>query len=219
MAQQIVHGEACYVTWPLDPRRFTTHGNVELCAVKAIGEYQNEFRFEFPHEYRPAGRPIKTTPLTPLLAAEGADFGVVNGWERVDYIKPSADFPETYGFRFNEVHAVVAQEVAAVQFSVGLCEVNGFNRFEITGADAAAFLDRMTCSRLPKSDGRVGLCYLLNHQGMLKSEATVARLPAGHTGAARFWYGSAAASEWHVMDWLQQHLHAGEDVQIPVADQ
>ncbi|MEO0718259.1 MAG: FAD-dependent oxidoreductase [Pseudomonadota bacterium] len=209
LAQQIVHGDACYDTWVLDPRRFTGHGNVELTALKAIEDYQNEFRFHFPHEHRPAGRPIKTTPLTPVLAAEGAEFGVVNGWERVDYIKPSAEFHETHSFRFNEVHAVVAEEVAAVQNGVGLTEVNGFNRFEITGADRHSFLDRMMCGRFPKKEGRVGLGYLLNHQGMLKSEATVANLSGD-----RVWYGSAAASEFHDMDWLQMHVQPDEDVGI-----
>ena len=54
--QQIVHGEACYDTWCIDPRRFTGHANVELTALKSIEDYQNEFRFHFPHEHRPAGR-------------------------------------------------------------------------------------------------------------------------------------------------------------------
>ena len=214
LAQQIVHGEACYDTWCLDPRRFTAHGNVELCALKAVEDYQNEFRFHFPHEHRPAGRPIKTTPLTPVLAAEGAEFGVVNGWERVDYFKPSTDFTETHGFRFTEVHDVVAGEVAAVQNAVGLTEVNGFNRFEITGADAHTFLDRMFCGPVTRKAGRVGLGYLLNHQGMVKAEATIANLPAGPHGAERIWYGSAAAAEFHDMDWLCQHLREREDVQI-----
>ena len=209
LAQQIVHGEACYDTWPLDPRRFTGHGNVELTALKAIEEYQNEFRFEFPHEHRPAGRPIKTTPLTPILAAEGADFTVVNGWERADYIKPSSDFHETHGFRFNETFDVVAAEVEAVQTAVGLCEVNGFNRYELTGSDVHSFLDRMICGRLPRKPGRVGLGYLLNHHGMIKAEATIANLPDG-----RVWYGSAAAAEAHDMDWLTRHIRPREDVKI-----
>ncbi|WP_422049415.1 GcvT family protein [Shimia sp.] len=214
LAQQIVHGEACYDTWVIDPRRFTGHGNVELTALKAIEDYQNEFRFHFPHEHRPAGRPIKTTPLTPVLAAEGAEFGVVNGWERVDYIKPTADFEESHSFGFTEVEPLVAKEVAAVASGVGLTEVSGFNRFEITGADAQSFLDRMICGRLPRKEGRVGLGYLLNDKGMLKSEATVANLPASATGPARIWYGSAAAAEYHDMDWLHSHIGADEDVQI-----
>ncbi len=209
LAQQIVHGEACYDTWVLDPRRFTGHGNVELTALKAIEDYQNEFRFHFPHEHRPAGRPIKTTPLTPILAAEGAEFTTVNGWERVDYFKPSPDFHETHSFKYNEVFNIVKAEIAALQSGVGLAEVNGFNRYELTGAGVHDFLDRMICGRVPRKPGKVGLGYLLNHHGMLKGEATIANLPDG-----RVWYGSAAAAEWHDMDWLQAHLRAEDDVEI-----
>ena len=209
LAQQIVHGEACYDTWVTDPRRFTGHANVELTALKAIEDYQNEFRFHFPHEHRPAGRPIKTTPLTPILAAEGAEFTTVNGWERVDYIKPAPQFKETHSFRFNEVFDVVARDVAAVQASCGISEINGFNRFELTGSGVHRFLDRMICGRVARKSGRVGLGYLLNHHGMLKSEATIANLPDG-----RVWYGAAAAAEFHDMDWLVAHLTPADDVQI-----
>jgi len=214
LAQQIVHGEASYDTWVIDPRRFGPHTNVELTALKAIEDYQNEFRFHFPNEHRPAGRMARTTPLTPALAAEGAEFTVVNGWERAEYFKPTPDFAVTYGFGFDETFDLVAQEVDAVQNAVGLCEVNGFNRFEITGADAQPFLDRMICGALPRKEGRVGLAYLLNHQGMLKSEATIANLPASDRGPQRIWYGSAAASELHDMDWLTAHIDPNEDVQI-----
>ena len=201
LAQQIVHGEACYDTWVIDPRRFTGHANVELTALKAIEDYQNEFRFHFPNEHRPAGRPAKTTPLTPILAAEGAEFGVVNGWERAAYFKPTPDFTETLGYRFNEAFDVVAREVQAVQGGVGLAEVNGFNRIELTGPGIHDFLDRLICGRVPRRSGRVGLGYLLNHHGKVKCEATVANLPDG-----RVWYGSAAVSEFHDRDWLAAHL-------------
>ncbi|MBF9050782.1 FAD-dependent oxidoreductase [Roseobacter sp. HKCCD9010] len=214
LAQQIVHGEACYDTWMLDPRRFTGHANTELTALKAIEDYQNEFRFHFPNEHRPAGRMAKTTPLTPVLAAEGAEFTTVNGWERAEFFKPSPDFDVTPSFRFDEAFDLVGAEVAAVQNAVGLSEVNGFNRFEITGADAQSFLDRMICGRLPRKSGRVGLAYLLNHHGMLKSEATIANIPASDRGPERIWYGSAAAAEFHDMDWLTQHIEPAEEVQI-----
>lgn len=209
LAQQIVHGEACYDTWCIDPRRFTGHGNVEYTALKAIEDYQNEFRFHFPHEHRPAGRPVKTTPLTPILAAEGAEFGVVNGWERAAYFKPAPDFTETHSFRFNETFDVIGAEVKAVQTAVGLTEVNGFNRFEITGEGAHDFLDYMFCGTVPRTFGKVGLGYLLNHQGNVKAEATIANLSDGC-----IWYGSAAASEFHDMDWLTQHMLSDGSVQI-----
>jgi dimethylglycine dehydrogenase len=214
LAQQIVHGEAVYDTWCIDPRRFTGHTNVELTALKAIEDYQNEFRFHFPHEHRPAGRNAKTTPLTPVMAAAGAEFTVVNGWERVDYIKPTSDFHPSLSFNFDEAFDVVAAEVKNVQENVGLCEVNGFNRFEITGSERHSFLDRMFCGTVTKRAGRVGLGYLLNDHGMVKGEATIANIPASDRGGDRVWYGSAAASEFHDMDWLQNHIRDGEDVAI-----
>ncbi len=214
LAQQIVHGEAQYDTWCIDPRRFTGHTNVELTALKAIEDYQNEFRFHFPNEHRPAGRDAKTTPITPVLEAEGAEFTIVNGWERVEFMKPTPDFHVTHTFKFDESFDVVGEEVAAVQKAVGICEVNGFNRFEITGADRHAFIDRMFCGRITQKDGRVGLGYMLNHHGMVKGEATIANLPASDRGPARAWFGSAAAAEFHDMDWLQMHMRDDEDVQI-----
>ncbi|MEM8554948.1 MAG: aminomethyltransferase family protein, partial [Pseudomonadota bacterium] len=41
-----------------------------------------------------------------------------------------------------------------------------------------------------------------------------ANLPASDCGPDRVWYGSAAASEFHDMDWLRLHMQADEEVQI-----
>jgi dimethylglycine dehydrogenase len=209
LAQQIVHGEAEYDTWCLDPRRFTGHANTELTALKAIEDYRNEFRFHFPHEHRPAGRPVKTTPLTPLLAAEGGHFDVVNGWERLAYVNPSPDFGEDHSFRFTNVFDVVKAEVENVRDNVGLTEVNGFNRFEITGEGLHDWLDTLVCGRVRRQAGKVGLGYLLNHHGTVKAEATIANIEPG-----RVWYGSAAAAEFHDMDWLTAHLPHDGSIRI-----
>ena len=139
---------------------------------------------------------------------------MVNGWERADYFKPSPDFHPRHTFDFEESFDVIAKEVELVQTKVGLTEVNGFNRIEITGADRHSFLDRMMCGRVQKRDGRVGLGYLLNHHGMIKAEATVANIPASDRGPDRVWYGSAAASEYHDMDWLTSNVRDDEDVQF-----
>ena len=209
LAQIIAHGEACYDTWCLDPRRFTQHATQEYTALKAIEDYQNEFRFHMPHEHRPAGRLAKVTPLYSTLDSAGAEFAPVNGWERLDYIKPTPEFEEDHSFHFNNTFDVVSNEVSLVRNGVGLCEVNGFNRFEITGEGIHDWLDTIMCSRIPRKTGKVGLAYFLNDQGNLKGEATIANLEDG-----RVWYGSAAASEYHDMDWLKEHLPSESKIKI-----
>jgi dimethylglycine dehydrogenase len=209
LAQTMVHGETEWDTWQLDPRRITSFANTEYTALKSIEDYQMEFQWHMPHEHRPAGRPAKTTPLYPVLQAKGAEFGVVNGWERTSFYKPTPDFVEEHSYHFCNWHDVVGAEVNAVQTRVGIAELSGFNRFEITGTDAARWLDSLTCTKLPKTAGRVGLCYFLSNNGNIDAEATVVKFSEN-----RLWYCSAAAAEYHDMDWLTERLPAGSDIQI-----
>ncbi|GAB4304140.1 MAG: FAD-dependent oxidoreductase [Roseovarius sp.] len=209
LAQQMVHGEAVYDTWCLDPRRFGSHANVAYTALKAIEDYQNEFRFHRPHEHRPAGRPAKTTALYPLLRDAGAEFGAVNGWERALFLRPDAAFRPEHSFRFDNCFDIVAAEVRAVHEAVGLMEVGGFTRFEITGPGARAWLEGLSCSRLPGRAGRVGLCYFLTPRGHVLGEATIAALDE-----QTLWYGAAAAAERHDLDWLAAHLPTDGSVRL-----
>ena len=204
LAQEMVHGQACYDTWCLDPRRLTGHCTTEYTALKAVEDYQNEFRFHMLHEFRTAGRLAKTNPLYEVLKARGARFGTVNGWERALFFASDENFVDEPSFRFTETREVVAGEVKAVQERVGLMEVSGFTRFEVTGPAAAGWLDSLFTSPMPKV-GKVALTYSVTASGQVLSEVTVARL-----GEDRFWLGVAAAAEWHDRDWLQERLpHKG----------
>lgn len=204
LAQMIVHGECEYDTWGIDPRRFTGYATTELTCVKAIEDYRHEFHLHLPHEYRPAGRPMRTSPLYAALQAHDPVWGIVNSWERVMMFKPSPDFVDRPSWRFTETEAVVAQEVKGITEGVGMVEITGFNRLEIKGAGAAEFLDRMICGRIPRKVGRVGLCYLLTPKGSILTEATLTKLGEDH-----FIYGAAAATEWHDRDWLRDHAPDG----------
>jgi len=58
----------------------------------------------------------------------------------------------------------------------------------------------MICGRLPREIGKLSLCYLLTEKGNVLSEATLVKLGDNH-----YWWGSAAAAEWHDRDWLNRH--------------
>ncbi len=203
LAQIMVHGECEWDAWCYDPRRFTQYANTEHTCLKAIEDYQNEFHYHLPHEHRPAARLARTTPLYPVLDQLGAIWGVVNGWERALCFAPEdqPDFVDEHSFRFTDTETVVANEIKAMTENVGIMEVSGFNRYSISGEGAGDFLDKMICGKLPTKIGKVNLCYLLNENGHVLAEATIAKLAEEH-----FWYGSAAAAEWHDRDWLNQTM-------------
>ena len=200
LAEIIAHGECELDAWFLDPRRFTQYANTEHTCLKTIEDYQNEFHYHMPHEHRPAARLARTTPLYAVLDQMNAQWGVVNGWERALFFKPEPDFVDQHSYRFTPTKDIVALEIEHLQRHVSLMEVSGFNRYEISGEGVEAFLDQMICGRLPTAIGRVGLCYLLTEKGNILSEATLVKL-----GENRYWWGSAAAAEWHDRDWLNRH--------------
>lgn len=209
LAQMIVRGETEWDCWQFDPRRLTDFANTEYTAAKSIEDYQLEFVWHLPHEHRPAGRPAKTSPIYPVLRDMGADFEVINGWERTSFYKPTPDFEEQLGYSFTNAHDVVAGEIASLRENVGLAELSGFNHYRITGTDVVGWLDSLSCSRISRNVGRASLCYFLTPSGNISSEATV----VPHADGSVFW-GSGAAAELHDRDWLEEHIPAGSDISI-----
>jgi len=203
----IVHGEAEWDAWYLDPRRFAGYANQKFTLDKAIEDFRNEFHYVLPREYRSASRQMRTTPLYSVLDQLNCHWGVVAGWERSLFFKPSRAFVDEPGFRFNSTKEVVAEEVRQLVNGVGLMEVSGFNRYEISGPGARNFLDTMICGNMPARIGDVRLCYLLSEAGNILSEATIAWLAED-----AFWYGSAAASQMHDRDWL--NCYKPKDVEV-----
>lgn len=199
LAEIIVHGESEWDTWVLDPRRFTQYADEAYASAKAVEEYQHEFVFHRPEEHRAAGRKAKCTPLYDLLAAKGAEFAPVNGWEQVLYFHPEEnDFEHVPSFRFSTYHDQVGAEARAVRDNVGIVEISGFTRFEVEGPGAAQWFDHLSAGKMP-AVGRTGLAYVSDEQGRFRSEFTVTRIGEDH-----FWLLSAAAAEWHDRDLLNE---------------
>ena len=197
LAEIIVDGQSEWDSWVLDPRRFTQYADETYASAKAVEEYQREFVFDHPDEHRPAGRGAKTTPLTEVLRGAGAEFGVINGWERALYFHPSEnDFEHVPAFRYSTYHDQVGAEAHAVRNNVGLVEISGFTRFLVEGEGAIEWFDGLTSGRMPKI-GRSTLAYVSDDKGRFLSEFTISRLSNDS-----FWLTSAAAAEWHDLDVL-----------------
>lgn len=210
LAEWVVHGQTEWDLWSVDRRRYTDYATTPYTVAKAIEVYQNEYAPSYPYEERPAGRPLRLSPLYDTLKAKGARFGARGGWERAVYFDLHGTVaPDKPSFRREHVWSqVVAEEVRAVRERVGVLDLPGFTKFELKGPGAAAHLDRLTCSRLPKV-GRVSLAYALTATGTLLSEFTITRLGEDH-----FYIICAAIAASHDLDLLQSGLNAGSAITI-----
>ena len=210
VAEWIVNGEPDWDVWPLDVRRYSKFAGRTYALARALDTYQNEYGVAYPQEERPAGRPVRTSPLYERLAQHGAVYGARGGWERaVYYREPDEPAGAERSFRRPHWHRAVERECAAVAHGVALLDMPGFTRFEVAGAGAEAWLDRLIAGNLPAA-GRSALSYACSPRGGIVMEATVTRLPDG-----RFWLLSGAAAGRHDGDWLERHRPtASEPVSI-----
>ena len=213
LAQWMVHGQTEINVRGMDPRRFGDHTGARssFAIAKAHDEYHEMYQVRLPGEYRAAGRPQKTSAIYGRLDRIGAQWQEVYGWERPQYFSPD-DTPERHSFRRSnalEIGGAVESEVRGVRQRVGIADISAFASFEVTGADAAALLDRLSANRLPGRDGAVRLTHMLTELGGIECEMTVTRLAPD-----RFYLTSAIMGQSHDLDWLVQHTPAGADVTV-----
>ncbi|MGI9492365.1 MAG: FAD-dependent oxidoreductase, partial [Geminicoccaceae bacterium] len=193
LADWIVDGAPPYDALAIDSRRFGGYADRAYRLDKAIECFGLQFGVHYPFEERDAGRPCRTTPIHDRQVEAGAVFGCACGWERPNFFSIDDRDRETrLGFRRPGWFQAVRAECLAVQKSVGLVDLSAFSKFEVTGRDAAAFLDGLGANRPPKRDGRIGLTHALTTAGGVASEFTVTRIDG-----ERFYLTSAAAAERH----------------------
>ncbi|HXV24874.1 MAG TPA: FAD-dependent oxidoreductase [Alphaproteobacteria bacterium] len=201
LAEWIVEGEPEWDLWSLDPRRYTGYVTKSYVAAQAIELYQNEYAIGFPTLERQAGRPAKTSTVYGLLKSKGAVMAARGGWERAVWFPRPGDDPKAPAtFHHGAWFEAVGEECRAVRDAAGLLDLPGISRFEVSGKDAAAWLDGLILTRLPRA-GRCGLGYFLSPKGGVLAEASIAAL-----GSDRYWVMSGATAEWHDRDWLTARL-------------
>ncbi len=130
------------------------------------------------------------------------------GWERPKWFSLDGR-EEECGFRHNNVFEVVAQECKAVRERVGVLELSSFSKYEVTGADAEKFLNRVCANRMSLRDGRIILAHLLTEHGRIESEFSITRLAENH-----FYLLSAAVSELRDFDLLNHRILETENVTV-----
>jgi sarcosine oxidase subunit alpha len=111
--------------------------------------------------------PVRRTPLHGQAIALGAVFESVGAWQRARYFPRDGE----------DMHRAVARECRAVRSSVGIFDATTLGKIEVTGPDAAEFLDRIytgSISRLAPGRCRYGL--LLTEAGYVLDDGVVARL-------------------------------------------
>jgi dimethylglycine dehydrogenase len=208
LAQWMLHGDAEINMAEFDPRRFGAFADPKYVRDKVFLDYRLTFTTRSPGEEEMAGRPRKMSPLHDRLRAQGCIHTETFGWERPKWFSLDGRV-EDYGYGRNNVFDVVAGEVAAVHERVAVLDLTGFAKFDVSGAAAESFLNRVCANQVPRKTGGVALVHLLSPAGRIQGEMTVSRLADD-----RFYALSAAAAELRDLDLLTQSAKPGEAVRV-----
>jgi dimethylglycine dehydrogenase len=210
-AEWILDGQPSDNMWDVDVSRFGPHAAASPYLVaKALDVYAHEYAIHYPHEERPAGRPLKTDPLFDRLKSRGAVFGTRFGWERPVWFAPQGVEPvDELTFRRPNWFEQVGAECRAVRKRVGVLDQTSFAKYEVRGPGAATFLDRLCANVLPERDGRIIVTQMLTERGGIECDLTVTRLAED-----RWYVVSAAATEAHDLAWIERHLPADGSVSV-----
>jgi dimethylglycine dehydrogenase len=208
-AEWIVDGQPSVDMWELDVRRFGEYARSTSYVVsRACDVYEREYAIHYPEEERPAGRPLKTSPLYDRLLARGAVYGARFGWERPLWFARNGDARDVYSFRRGSWHDAVGEECRAVRAGVGVLDQTSFAKYELSGAGAEQLLDRLCANALP-SVGRIALTQMCRPSGGIECDVTVTRLAED-----RFYVISAAATDLHDYAWIEAHLPRDGSVKL-----
>ena len=157
----------------------------------------------------PASRPEPRPEPRPESRPESEDdLRFSSGAEaRPDMRDDPREMPLTFGRP--AWRETVEGECRAVRDRAGLVDLSAFAKFEVTGVDATAFVERLGANRPPRAVGRIGLTHVLTEAGGVASEFTVTRLATD-----RYYLTSAAAAERHDEDILRRHAAAFADARV-----
>jgi len=194
LAQWVVEGEPELDMFAWDLARFGSWADKDFTRARALDCYSHRFKIHYPYEERAAGRPCRSRPLYEKQRAMGAVFGLNAGWEHpLWFAGPGVEATESYGYKRQNWHQPVGEECRALRQGVGLIDISNFAKYEIKGAGAAQWLNRLVANRVPSVDGRSCLTPLLSLRGGIAGDFTITKLGDEHYRM----FGSGMAERFH----------------------
>ncbi|MFI6546670.1 FAD-dependent oxidoreductase [Streptomyces prunicolor] len=170
--------------------------------------------YDILHPLQPSGkpRPIRTSPFHTRQQEHGAVFLEANGWERPQWYEANSallegrSIPTPNDWAAQYWSPIVGAEAQATRETVAMYDMTALKRLEVTGPGAADFLEGLVTGKVAKSVGSVTYTLLLDEDGGIRSDITVARLARD-----RFQVGANGNLD---LDWFTRHLPADGTVQV-----
>jgi len=203
LADWMLDGHPPMDLWDVDIRRaMPFQRNRSYLRDRTVETLGLLYAMHWPYRQPETARGVRRSILHDRLAAHGACFGEVAGWERPNWYAPpgvKAEYEYSYGrqnwFDYS------AQEHNAVRNAVGLFDQSSFAKFLVQGPDAEKVLNQICANNMAVPVGKVVYTQWLNERGGIEADLTVTR-----EASDRFLVVTAAATQTRDFAWLQRQI-------------
>jgi heterotetrameric sarcosine oxidase gamma subunit len=161
-------------------RLHVTQANPEYRRQRTVESLGMVYKCHYPAMSLSSARGVRRSPFHERLAAAGAYFKEVSGWESPDWYGTPGTTPDpgplTWGrpswfARWQQEHQAARQNVIVMDMSF-------MGKFLVQGRDAGACLNRISGNQVDGAPGVITYTQWLNETGTLEADLTVTKLAA-----------------------------------------
>lgn len=179
--------------------------NREYRRTRTVESLGMVYQCHYPTRSMQTARGAKKSAIYDRLAARGAYFRDVSGWEGADWYAPEGTTPDpgplTWGrpawFSYWEAEHKAARE------GVILMDMSFMAKFLVEGRDAGRLLNFISGGDVDGAAGRVTYTQWLNEAGKLEADVTVTKLDD-----ERFMVVASDTAHRHVETWMRRRFPA-----------
>src|SRR5262245_2624179 len=184
-------------------RLHTYQANPEYLKARIVESLGTVYQCHYPTKSMQTARGAKKSALHDRLAARGAYFRDVSGWEGPDWYAPEGTKPtvERLSWGRQNWFPYWEAEHRAARDGVILMDMSFMSKFLVQGQDAGRFLDQLSANHVNGEPGVITYTQWLNEAGTLEADLTVTKL-----GDERFWVVASDTAHRHVESWMHRHL-------------
>jgi len=203
LADWVLDGHPPFDLWDVDIRRFAPfQRNRRYLRERTTETLGLLYDMHWPFRQAETARGVRKSVLHDRLAARGACFGEVAGYERANWFAPPGVAPRyQYSYGRQNWFDYSAAEHRAVREGVALFDQSSFAKFIVQGADAAAVLSRICANAIDVPVGRIVYTQWLNERGGIEADVTVTR-----EAEDRFLIVSSCATQVRDLAWLTRGI-------------
>ena len=208
LADWMDRGEPPIDLWDVDIRRMQPfQANRHYLQTRVSETLGLLYADHFPYRQFASARGVRRSPVHQYLAAEGACFGEVAGWERANWFLPQeardAGKIAAYDYSWGRQNwfDYAAAEHRAIRQAVGFFDMSSFGKIRVKGRDAEAVLQYIAANDVAVPPGKIVYTQFLNKAGHIEADVTITRLSMDE-----FLIVTPAATIRRDLHWVTRHI-------------